>query len=511
MFDIIGCALMVPISNEENQEFSRITEVIESPIKRTWFDLKNRVKQKDWGEIGFDIAIVLLLIGFGLFIRILLSYEARIHPNWGIGSGSIIWNYNLRFEPFGVPIRGFADFSYYYNTWIEAWYSDSWYLYEWIEPINVYDFYSYPPVFMYFLVLTWRPGMNNLWMAFPMILADAACAGVVYLILKDILKTKTSRVIAVVGGFLMAIAPINVIYDGIYWLNPGPVTLLTIIAFYFAIKKKWWQAFFWLAIATMTKQNALFFTYPIFMVMLGQKIREKRTIEAILESIMIVLLFVGVGVLLSVPYVFIDPFQYGRHMLFPGRKIQLIFDPIEPATNDCVSFAISLEKLGFGGFLLSLASFGNYSMLWMILSATIIAVGMLWRSYSGKLDGIEFFEWIAVYTIFTHIFMPRGVYKFYTAYFTPMILVALLGTITYYLSNKKVVGFSSLAAGALFLGFNIWLIFMDRWAIPFYLFIVALFIALIGFIRADIRYVKEKKSKRNQMELAEKLRKKTIN
>ncbi|NHJ38503.1 MAG: DUF2029 domain-containing protein [Asgard group archaeon] len=489
---------MVPISNEENQEFSRVTKISDPSRKISFLDFKNNLKQKDWGEIGFDIAIVLLLIGFGLFIRILLSYEARINPNWGLESSSIVWNYGLRFSPFDIPIRGFADFGYYYKTWITAWYDGSWYLYEWTEPYDVYDYYSYPPVFMYFLVLTWRPGMNQLWMAFPMIVADAACAGVVYLILKETIKTETSRIIAVVGGILMAIAPINVIYDGIYWLNPGPVTLLTIIAFYFAIKKKWWQAFFWLAIATMTKQNALFFTYPVFMVMLGQKIREKTIIEAVLESIMIALLFVGVALLLSIPYVFIDPFQYGRHMLFPGRKIQLITEAIDPASNDCVSFAISLKKLGLGGFLLKIAAFGNYSMLWMILSASIIAVGMFWRSYANKMDNIEFFEWIAVYTIFSHIFMPRGVYKFYTAYYVPMILVAMLGSITYFFSNKKTVGISLTAASALFLGFNIWLIAMDRWAITFYLFIVALVIGLMGFIRADIIYIKEKKTKSEQ-------------
>jgi len=84
------------------------------------------------------------------------------------------------------------------------------------------------------------------------------------LILKNIINNKHNRGIAIFGGVLMALAPINVIYDGIYWLNPGPVTLLTMIAFYFAIKKKWWQTFFWLALATMTKQNALFFAYPVF-------------------------------------------------------------------------------------------------------------------------------------------------------------------------------------------------------------------------------------------------------
>lgn len=454
--------------------------------------LNNRIKQENWSEIGLDISIIVLLISMALFIRILLSYEFR--DTWGYGSGFNVWNYGLPFGINNIDFRGFADFGFYYHSWITAWYTDNWYPYRWIEPTNVLDYYSYPPVFLYFLVLTWRPGMSNLWMAFPMIFTDAACAGVVYLILKNIIKSKHKRGIAIFGGLLMALAPINIIYDGVYWLNPGPVTLLTIIAFYFAIKKKWWQAFFWLAIATMTKQNALFFSYPLFMVMLGEKVRNKSVREALVESIMNAALFVGVVLLLSVPWLFISPYQYGRHMLFPGRPIELRFEPVNPASNDCVSFAKSLEQLGLGGPLLVLASFGNYSMLWMILSASIIAVFMFWRSYKSKLDGIEFFEWIAAYTIFTHIFMPRGVYKFYTAYFTPMILIALLGSLTHFTSDKKYLPIGMLTAGVMFFGFNIWLLVMSKWTVPFYLFMVAITIGFIGMIRSYVRDQTNKKS-----------------
>jgi hypothetical protein len=178
-------------------------------------------------------------------------------------------------------------------------------------------------------------------------------------------------------------------------------------------------------------------------------------------------------------------------MLFPGRPIELRYEPIDPVSNDCVSFARSLQELGLGGWLLALASFGNYSMLWMILSASICAIVMFWRSYYNQLDELEFFEWIAIYTIFSHIFMPRGVYKFYTAYYVPMILVALLGSITYYFSKKEFVAISTIVGGAIFLGFNIWLLTMARFAVPFYLFMVALFIALLGFLRADGRYIQD--------------------
>ncbi|NHJ05194.1 MAG: hypothetical protein EAX90_10240 [Candidatus Heimdallarchaeota archaeon] len=475
---------------------SRITSILHNFWSETISSIKSKFKTTNYSEKSLDIALVVFLICLAMFIRVMLSYTFR--EEWGYGEG-LVWNKSLIFnisfnDPIhrSIEIRGFADFGYYYLSWVEGWYEGNWYPYQWHDEATVMDFYSYPPVFLYFLVLTWRPGMSNFWLAFPMVLADAACAGVIYLILKEIFKGQKARGIGLIGGILMAIAPINVIYDGIYWLNPGPVTLLTIIAFYFAIKKKWWQAFFWLAVATMTKQNALFFAYPIFMVMLGEKVRNKPIKEAAIESIANALLFVFVGILLSIPWLFISPYQYVRHMLFPGRSIELRFDVVDPVSNDCVSFAKSLEQMGFPDWILAITSFGNYSMLWMILSASVIAIFMLWRSYNNKMDNVEFFNWIAMYTIFTHIFMPRGVYKFYTAYFVPMILVALLGSLVKMTAKEEFLPMGIITGGVLFLGFNIWLIIMQRFPVPFYLFMVALFIGLLTWFRA---YFSDRKKK----------------
>lgn len=464
---------------------SRTRQVFENSWERFRTALESHLQEKAWDQIGFNAAMVFFLIMIGMFIRILLAYQFRV--NWGYQNAEPVWNWNLPFNISGTYIEGFADFGYYYHSWITSWYEQNWYPYEWAEPFDEQDFYSYPPVFLYFLILTWRPGMTNFWMAFPMILADASCAGAVYLILKDIIKNEKARGIAFFGGFLMALAPINVVYDGIWWLNPGPVTILTLVAFYFAIKKKWWQAFFWLAVATMTKQNALFFSYPMFMVMLGEKVRNRSILEAIIESVMNALLFLGVALFLSIPWIFISPVQYGRHMLFPGKPIELSTVIVDPPSNQCVSFSRSLLEVGIGGIISSIVAFGINSMLLMVLSATLIAIPMLWRSFKGKLDGIEFFEWIAIYTIVTHIFMPRGVYKFYTAYYVPMILIALIGSFTYMSTNKKYLPIGLILASFLFLGFNIWLITINRLLVPFYLFMVALSIGFIAILRTFFR------------------------
>lgn len=470
----------------DSKNHSRVVYAFRSFWDRSFERIKLTTANENWSEIGFVIAVIFALTAVGMFIRVYLSYTIR--NTYGFGS-DIIWN---RYVPFniGVQFRGFSDFRYYYVSWITAWFENDWYPYQAVPPFeaNPLNAYSYPPIFLYFLISVWRPGMTEFWMAFPMILADAACAGVVYLILKNIIKNEHANGIALFGGFLMAVAPINIIYDGIYWLNPGPVTLFTLIAFYFATKSKWWQAFFWLALATLTKQNALFFTYPMFMAMLGEKIRKKSVKEAIIESIMNALIFVFIILLLSVPWIFMSPYQYVRHLLFPGKQIEITIVPyIDPAGNDCVSFPWSLLALGFPDWIIGFASFGTYSMFFMILSSSIISVFMMWRSYNKKSDGIEFYEWIAIYMVFTHIFMPRGVYKFYTAYFVPVILIALLGSLTNLMSKKSLLPISLMISATLFLGFNFWLLEIGRLFVPFFLFMTTVVIGFFAMIRGYLR------------------------
>ncbi|MHA1505138.1 MAG: hypothetical protein ACTSPT_08120 [Candidatus Heimdallarchaeota archaeon] len=474
---------------------SRVATAFKGFLDNSLMKFRTNFEKENWSEIGFTIAVIFALTAIGMFVRVLLAYNIR--DQYGFGS-DIIWN---RYVPFnlGVPFRGFSDFRYYYVAWITAWYENDWYPYQWTEPFvnNPLNSYSYPPLFLYFLISVWRPGMTEFWMAFPMILADAACAGVVYLILKNIIKNEHAGGIALFGGFLMAVAPINIIYDGLYWLNPGPVTLLTLITFYFATKSKWWQAFFWLALATMTKQNALFFTYPLFMAMLGEKIRKKSIKESVIESLFNALLFVFILILVSVPWIFISPIEYGRHMMFPGKQIEITTDVyIDPAGNDCVSFPWSLLALGFPDWIIKFASFGTYSMFFMILISSIISVFMMWRAYNKKSDGIEFYEWISVYMIYTHIFMPRGVYKFYTAYFVPIILIALIGSLTNLMSKKSLLPISLILSGVLFLGFNFWLLVIARLSVPFFLFMTTIVIGFFAMIRGYLRdRMKSTKSK----------------
>ncbi|MHA1186151.1 MAG: hypothetical protein ACTSSK_04640 [Candidatus Heimdallarchaeota archaeon] len=261
-------------------------------------------------------------------------------------------------------------------------------------------------------------------------------------------------------------------------MNPGPVMLFTMLAFYFVVKKKWASAFLWLAIATMTKQNAMFFTYPIFFFMLGNKLQKES---------LIIGLFIFVCFICAIPWIFINPANFLAHFIYPGKRIYLTSVIDIPEANGCIEFSYSLMKLGFRGWFLDFVAFGINSMLLMIASASVIAVVILWRSYKKKVDSIEFFEWMAVYMIVTHIFMPRGVFKFYSAYYMPLILIAIIGSLVYYTKKWKMSIISVGGSSLLFIWFSLKYLNINRFYAPSLLFLLALIILALLAIRMIFR------------------------
>jgi hypothetical protein len=298
----------------------------------------------------------------------------------------------------------------------------------------------------------------------------------------------------------MCLSPINIIYNGVYWLNPGPVTLLTLVSFYFLIKKKWRQTFFWLALATMTKQNALFFSYPVFLIMLGDRIKNEGIKRGSLNSVMNGLYYLIVCFLCSIPWIFITPENYGAHLLFPGQMLKLNFDIKDPIVNNTIQFSWSIKQLGIEGFFLNLIAFGINSMLLMIIGASLIAIPMFWRSFNGKLSKIELFEWLSIYTIITHIFMPRGIYKFYSAYYMPIILIAIICSLFSFSKNNLIkIIMLGLSIG-LFFGFSFWHLNIDRVFTPSILFLACLVIGGIALARVGTeKLAKKYNSSRNKI------------
>ncbi|NHK31408.1 MAG: hypothetical protein FK730_08660 [Asgard group archaeon] len=475
---------------EEHLSETRLPKFFSSSFSKQFInDFREKFRKINRENFSFNLLIVMFLLSFGILVRLLLAYHFRLEFYTGDALENI-WLRDVEPNPLGYPIVGFNDFSYYYRSWVSAWYNDQWNPYIWVGEEFIRDsplyLYSYTPFFLYVLALFYRPSFHVLWLAFPLIASDAACASVVYLILRKTVKGTKSISISFFAGMFIALAPINLLYNGVYFLNPGPVSLFTLLAIYFVIDKKWWQCFFWLAIATLTKQNALFLTYPLFMMMLGSKISRKSIKRAFSESIMNALFFVIIFLLGSMPWIIISPKYYIYHLAIPGKYLSLSTIVEDPGAR-CIPFSVALQSIGIKGWILDIVAFGVNSMFLLIFSATIISILLLWRAYTNKLTKNGVLELITLYLILSHLFLPRGVFKFYTAYFIPFIAAVLINSITKISKNKIILPLSLILISALFFGSNLWLIIIDRVYFPLILFGLCIIIALLGLTRIYIQ------------------------
>lgn len=456
-------------------------------------DFKEKLCKRDWTNFSFNLASVITITSIAILARFLLAFYFRInYPADDTITNP--WLRDVLFNPLNFEFFGFNDYSHYYLEWARAWQENNWYPYQWISDIHsspLYN-YSYPPLFLYILSLFWRPGMNQIFVALPLILSDSLCAGMVFLILRKIIKNENSIIIAFFGSMLLVIGPLNLIYNGVYWLNPGPVALFTLIAFYFAIQNKWWQAFFWLAVATMTKQNALFLAYPLFMAMLGSKLKHKSIKRTLIESIMNALLFVFICVAVSLPYSIITPRYFLYHLAVPGKFLSLDAIITEPGYR-CITFSYALSKINAPEWLLAFFAFGVNSMFLMIFTSSVISVIIFWLAYKRKQHEIPFLQWIAIYLTTSHLFLPRGIFKFYTPYFMPFLLIALIISLSNLLKNKLLLAGYLLIISVVFIGSNIWILLIARGYFPLILAALCLIIGIFGLVGVFIHPIIRKR------------------
>jgi hypothetical protein len=164
-----------------------------------------------------------------------------------------------------------------------------------------------------------------------------------------------------------------------------------------------------------------------------------------------------------------------------------IFDPADRA----IQFSFVLQSIGISGWFLDIIAFGINSMLLMIVTASTITVILIWRAYKNKLTKLGIIEIITIYIILTHLFIPRGIFKFYTPFFIPFIIVTFITSVVG-LSDKKILQTLGLIGiSLLFFGSNVWLLKIERMYFPLILFGLCLIIGLLGIGRNVISRINQ--------------------
>ncbi len=375
--------------------------------------------------------LIIILITLSLFI--LSLYIKNLIGTWIFES--VGWDYNFTFyHPSGVKevwfFEIYKDSESYYMPFLEAFRYEGWNPY--VRSEGVLDYYVYGPMFIYGLYLVSliigvvNPGVSNdlivqesvKWFA---IVFDSLSVVLLYLIIKDLKTFKERRIAKQIYGILGAISllfmPMCLLYVNTYYLNTPQMTFFTLIAIWMFLKEKYKFSAIFLSLGWLSKQVPLFLIIPLFFI-----IRQKKDISYALKKF--ILPFVVWSFLFSIPWVLITPHLYIGRLIGAGRPLwyaALGGDAIKHGVTLANSF-LYLGSTTLTNFYIVI----NIAMIPFFLSY-IFAI--LISSFNGKKIGENetiFSLYITWLLVLIHVFMSRGIFKYYDTHITPFLVLSSL-------------------------------------------------------------------------------------
>ncbi len=385
---------------------------------------QGRINKKSLSEIFIIISISILLFVLSLYVKNLISeWYWRVHGagfNWFHYEGSEVvkvWY-----------LEAYSDASFYYEPYLESFRYENWNPYAGGEgPLNGY---VYGPMFIYglyfislFVSLFFpqldKPEMILESVKWTHIVFDALSVVMVYLIVvtlktfKD--KTSTKHALGILSAAIFSMMPINLLYVDSVFLNTPQMTFFTLISFLLFIKDKYRLTGFFLSVAWLSKQMPLFLLIPWFLI-----IWKKKDLRAAFRDFLFP--FLISTFILSLPWLFMTPDEYAVRVFGPGRPLGFV--DLEHSGHT-VTLANSFLFLGNQG----LADFYFVINKYMIPFLLFYGFTAVFAYFNGKKIGgnesyqIIFATWIIINT---HLFISRGIYKYYNAFITPFFVLSLL-------------------------------------------------------------------------------------
>ena len=209
--------------------------------------------------------------------------------------------------------------------------------------------------------------------------------------------------------------PINLLYVDSAYLNTPQMTFFTLLCLLLFLKGKYKLTGFFLSIAWLSKQMPLFLLIPWFLI-IWKKVDLKTSFRDFLFPFLIS------TIIISLPWIFMTPIDYAWRVFGPGKPLTVLdFDH----TSHTVSLAHSFLFLGKP----KLAIFYHTINSYMVPFILFYGLAAVFAYFNGRKIGnnesyqIIFTTWIIINT---HLFISRGVYKYYNAFITPFVILSLL-------------------------------------------------------------------------------------
>ncbi len=380
---------------------------------------------------GKKLTRILVITSISIFIFAMSLYAKNLISDWyHIQNGTSFYWYHTD----GGDITKiwyleiYSDSSYYYEPYLESFRYYNWNPYAGgPEALNGY---AYGPMFIYgiyfislFVSLFYPqltiPEVVSESVKWTHLVFDALSVVMVYLIVimyksfKE--KTLTKHSLGVLSATIFLMMPFNLLYVDSAYLNTPQMTFFTLLCLLFFMKEKYKLTGFFLSLAWLSKQMPLFLLIPWFLI-IWKKVDLRTSFKNFLFPFLITTF------LISLPWIFMTPIEYAWRVFGPGAPLTVL--DLEH-TSHTVSLAHSFLFLGKP----NLASFYHKINLYMVPFLLFYALAAVFAYFNGKKIGnnesyqVIFTTWIIINT---HLFISRGVYKYYNAFLTPFVILSLL-------------------------------------------------------------------------------------
>ncbi|NPD89807.1 MAG: hypothetical protein HGN29_13930 [Asgard group archaeon] len=395
-------------------------------------ELRNKVQKFSIKNISREkLNSFLLVVAISIVIFILSLYFKNLVSEWywrNHGTGFYWTRYDGSTIISTWYIEAYSDASYYYEPYLNSFRYDNWNPYAGGEgPLNGY---AYGPMFIYGLYFIsvfmglFNPGMDKDLITsesvkWTHITFDALSVVMLYIIIISLKsfrdQKKKKHFLGVLGSLVFLFMPLNLLYVDSIFLNTPQMTFFTLLSFLFFLQEKYRSSAFILSVAWLSKQMPLFLVIPWFFI-----IWKKRSLkEALVDFIVI---FIVSTLILSIPWLFLSPKDYVWRVFGPGKPLSTV--DFEHLSNT-VSLAHSFLFFGSESF----ANFYSIINKYMIPFIVFYILVVLFAYFNGKKIGNDenqftiFTTWIIINT---HLFISRGVYKYYNAFITPFVVISFL-------------------------------------------------------------------------------------
>lgn len=344
------------------------------------------------------VLLYALSITIRIFIAILHLFYYKLWVKYTIGT-----------------LESYLDYEVYYQTAASLFIHGKKYPY---APNFYYRLpFFYPPFFLYAISL---PAIINVDLVFvPLFLADIVLPIFIYQFLKKSLNKKAAK-----WGFLTsAFCPLTVYYHGGLFLNTSLVILFFVISLYFIHRKKFRYACIFLAVSCLFKQIAIFFVLPILLYLTFASIKQNESRKKYLKNFLsYAFIFFIVLLLGSLPWILIDPEDY-YYALSAGQDPTFSPKFKTPTFNSPISWYSFLILYNVPYWVIYLLGFLNFTFLGIVIVQIADLILIIRWQRKGTLDWARFFDIIVYTAILTHLFFPRGVFKYYFAFVAPLIVL----------------------------------------------------------------------------------------